>query len=387
MTERRDLTPAEVERYGRHLVLEEVGREGQLRLKAAKVAIVGLGGLGVPAALYLTGAGVGTIGLIDDDEVEISNLQRQVLYGESDLGRPKVRVAAHRLHDLNPHIEFGLHQVRLTSANALEILQSYDLIIDGSDNFPTRYLVNDACVLLSKPDVYGAIQRFEGQVGIFDAASGACYRCLFDEPPPPELAPSCAEAGVLGVLPGIVGSMQASEAIKSILHIGRGLHSRLLILDALNMRVRELEVPKNPECPVCSEHPTQTGLIDYEAFCGGAGSGEQAVAPSEPEFDISPQELHGRLIRGAAPALIDVRTPQEFAIARLAGARLIPLQELSTRIGELSSEDEMVVYCHTGQRSTYAAHWLREQGFSKARNLAGGIDAWSRTVDPSVPRY
>lgn len=383
MTPARDLSADEIRRYGRHLVLPEVGREGQLRLKESKVLVVGLGGLGAPVALYLAAAGVGTLGIVDDDEVEVSNLQRQILYGESDVGRLKTRVAQARLSDLNPHVEIIPHETRLARENALEILEPYDLVVDGSDNFPTRYLINDAAVLLGKPDVYGAIHRFEGQVGVFDARAGACYRCLFDEPPPPELAPSCAEAGVLGVLPGIVGSLQANETIKLILGIGRSLTSRLVVLDALEMRIREVSVPKNPACPVCAENPRQTELIDYEAFCSGGA----AAAEAEPEFDITPEQLQRRLGSGAALSLIDVRTPEEFAIAHLEGTRLIPLQQLAARVDEISAEDEVVVYCHTGQRSAYATRWLRERGFRRARNLLGGIDAWSRTVDPSMPRY
>jgi molybdopterin/thiamine biosynthesis adenylyltransferase/rhodanese-related sulfurtransferase len=380
-----DLSAEEIERYGRHLVLPEVGREGQQRLKEASVVVVGVGGLGTPVALYLAAAGIGTLGIVDDDRVEISNLQRQILYGEADVGRAKTEVARERLRHLNPHVEVIPHELRLNRDNALDVLEPYDIVVDGSDNFPTRYLLNDAAVLLGKPDVYGAIHRFEGQVGIFDARSGACYRCLFDEPPPPELAPSCAEAGVLGVLPGIVGSLQASETIKSILGIGRSLRSRLIVLDALEMRVREVEVPKNPDCPVCADNPRQTELIDYEAFCAGAAAEPPPAA--EAEFDITPKQLHRRLTSGASVSLLDVRTPQEFAIAHLEGTRLIPLQQLAARVDELSAEDELIVYCHTGQRSAHATRWLRDRGFSRARNLAGGIDAWSRTVDPSVPRY
>ncbi|MGH9380455.1 MAG: molybdopterin-synthase adenylyltransferase MoeB [Thermoanaerobaculia bacterium] len=385
----------ELRRYGRHLVLPEVGREGQQRLKAGSVLIVGAGGLGSPAALYLAAAGVGRLGLVDFDSVEETNLQRQVLYGEADLGRDKLEAALERLRDLNPHVELVPHATRLTSTNALEILEPYDVIVDGSDNFPTRYLVNDACVLLDKPDVYGAIHRFEGQAAVFWGSRGPCYRCLFDQPPPPELAPSCAEAGVLGVLPGIVGSLQANEALKLLLGVGRPLVGRLLLFDALATGMREVRVPKNPACPVCSESPTQTELIDYEAFCadtaGGyaAASQETAAAgdPSTVPFDIAPDELRTRLAEPAPPIVLDVRTPQEHAIARLDGAVHIPLQELPRRFDELPRGRDLVVHCHHGPRSTQAVSFLRAQGFSGARNLAGGIDAWSREVDPTIPRY
>lgn len=381
------LSREELRRYGRHLVMPEVGREGQERLKAGSVLIVGAGGLGSPAALYLAAAGVGRIGLVDFDVVEETNLQRQVLYGEKDLGRDKLEAAVERLRDLNSHIELVPHGGRLTSENALDVLRPYDVIVDGSDNFPTRYLVNDACVLLDKPDVYGAIHRFEGQAAVFQGSRGPCYRCLFDRPPPPELAPSCAEAGVLGVLPGIIGSLQANEALKLLLGVGEPPFGRLLLFDALAMRMREVRVPKNPACPVCSDEPTQTELIDYEEFCQGAPRTPEAPESKEIPFDIAPVELRECLADGTSPVILDVRTPQERAIAHLDDAVHIPLQELPQRFDELPRDRDLVVHCHHGPRSTQAVAFLRAQGFPRARNLAGGIDAWSREIDPTVPRY
>ena len=397
-----ELDPATLRRYSRHLVLPEVGPEGQRRLLASRVLVVGAGGLGSPVALYLAAAGVGTIGLVDFDTVDESNLQRQVLYGESDVGRPKLEAAAERLADLNPHVRVVPHPTRLTADDALEVIGGYDLVVDGTDNFPTRYLVNDACVLQGKPYVYGSIFRFEGQVAVFWGAHGPCYRCLFAEPPPPGLVPSCAEGGVLGVLPGVIGSLQANEAIKLLLPEGSGADpavGRLTTFDALRLRFRELRVPKNPDCPVCSENPTQTGLIDYEAFCAGVDPEGGAEEESEPEapatdselpFDVAPPELARWIEEGRPLRLLDVRTPMEHQIARLDGATLIPLQELGGRAGEVAdigrSEDPLVVYCHHGVRSHQATRFLRDQGHP-AINLAGGIDAWSLQVDPSVPRY
>jgi adenylyltransferase/sulfurtransferase len=369
-------------RYGRHLALPEVGAAGQAKLKASKVLIVGAGGLGSPAALYLAAAGVGTLGLVDGDRVEESNLQRQVLYGQSDVGRPKLEAAAARLAEVNPLVRLELHSTRLCSGNALEILRDYDVVVDGSDNFPTRYLVNDACVLLGKPDVYGSIQRFEGQAAVFWGARGPCYRCLFAEPPPPHLVPSCAEAGVLGVLPGIIGSLQASEALKLVLAVGEPLVGRLLLFDALAARWREVRLRKSPDCPVCSPQPTQRRLIDYERFCGAAGGERQAAAP-----DVTPRQLEGWLEQGRPLVLLDVRTPEEHAFAALRGARLVPLAELPRRLAELDPAVEFVVYCHFGPRSQAAVGYLRERGFGRVWNLAGGIDAWSREVDPAVPVY
>jgi molybdopterin/thiamine biosynthesis adenylyltransferase/rhodanese-related sulfurtransferase len=376
------LKPDEIRRYSRHLVMPEVGKEGQERLKAARVLVVGAGGLGSPAAMYLAAAGVGRLGLVEFDRVEESNLQRQVLYGQADVGRPKIEVAARRLQQVNPLIEIHSHEVKLDSSNAMGILEGYDLVVDGSDNFPTRYLINDACVLAGKPDVYGSIFRFEGHLSVFWGKQGPCYRCLFPEPPPPGLVPSCAEGGVLGVLPGVVGSLQASEALKLILQVGNALVGRLVVFDALGPSFRELRLKKDPDCPVCSAQPTVTGLIDYEAFCG---------APSEPppleDINISVTELAKLQREGRGPQLLDVRTPREWEVARLDGAQLLPLQQLPQRWQEIDPVSEVVVYCHHGHRSARAVDFLRRAGLKRVRNLTGGIDAWSREVDPAVPLY
>jgi sulfur-carrier protein adenylyltransferase/sulfurtransferase len=396
-----DFTPAELRRYARHLILPELGMEGQKRLKEARVLLVGAGGLGSPAGLYLAAAGVGRLGLVDFDRVDESNLQRQVLYGQRDLGRPKVEAARERLTDLNPEIEVVAHSLRLDSSNALETIAGYDLVVDGSDNFPTRYLVNDACVLAGKPNVWGAIFRFEGQVSVFWGERGPCYRCLFAEPPPPGLVPSCAEGGVLGVLPGIVGALQANEAIKLLAGIGEPMIGRLLLVDALRLAFREVRLEKNPACPVCSANPTLTELIDYEAFCGlaaGEGAAEGAAAnggeadgadayEDEDVVEIVPETLARWLAEGRPVTLLDVRTPQEHAIARLPGSHLVPVQELASRWGELAdAPGRVVAYCHFGPRSEHATLFLRRHGIP-AINLAGGIDAWSERVDPAVPRY
>jgi adenylyltransferase/sulfurtransferase len=370
-------------RYGRHLVIPQVGVEGQERLKASRVLVVGAGGLGSPLALYLAAAGVGHLGLVDFDTVDESNLQRQVLYGESDVGRPKIESAVERLRDINPHIQVEPFPVRLESSNALDILDGYQVIVDGSDNFPTRYLVNDACVLAGKPNVYGSIFRFEGQVSVFWGEEGPCYRCLFPEPPPPGMVPSCAEGGVLGILPGVIGALQANETVKLLLGLGNSMIGRLLLFDALELRFRELKLAKDPACPVCSESPTQRKLIDYEQFCGVAPPEE---APPGPTGDLQVEELADLLARGGEVRLLDVRTPQEHAICRLEGAQLIPIQQLPQRWQELGSEGEIIVYCHTGVRSAHAAAFLRRQGLA-AHNLIGGIEAWSLRVDSSVPRY
>ena len=382
------LTPEETLRYARHLIMPEVGPEGQRKLKAARVLMVGAGGLGSPLGLYLAAAGVGTLGVIEFDEVDITNLHRQVLYGERDVGRPKLEAALERLRDVNPHIELVPHAARLTSENALEVLEPYDLVVDGTDNFPTRYLVNDACVLLGKPYVYGSIFRFEGQVSIFAAEGGPCYRCLFREPPPPGLVPSCAEAGVLGVLPGIVGSLQALEAIKLILGAGDSLIGRLLLFDAMALRWRELRIRRNPDCPVCGDAPTVTELIDYEVFCGlkpaaGAGATENAIP------EITATELKARLDRGERLTIIDVREPQEWEIANLAqyGARLIPRREVADHMDEFDTDAEIVLHCRSGARSAAVLQQLREAGFTRVSNLKGGILAWADEVDPSLARY
>jgi molybdopterin/thiamine biosynthesis adenylyltransferase/rhodanese-related sulfurtransferase len=378
------LSREEFRRYGRHLIMPEVGLEGQQRLKAASVLLVGAGGLGSPAALYLAAAGVGRIGIVDFDVVDLSNLQRQIIHSTENVGRPKLESAAERLHAVNPNIEVVPFETQLSSENALEILKDFDVIVDGTDNFPTRYLVNDACVLLKKPNVYGSIFRFEGQASVFYAEKGPCYRCLYPEPPPPGLVPSCAEGGVLGVLPGIVGAIQAAETLKLLLGIGDVLIGRLLLFDALAMQFRQLKLRKNPECPICGDHPTISELVDYEAFCGTsvreADSGDGSI-PS-----ISVRELRDRLDRGANLFILDVREPHEYQMVNLKG-HLIPLGELPKRINELDSSRDIVVHCHTGVRSATAVRFLRQMGFTKAVNLAGGIDRWAVEVDPKIVRY
>jgi molybdopterin/thiamine biosynthesis adenylyltransferase/rhodanese-related sulfurtransferase len=378
------LSKEEVMRYSRHLIMPEVGMEGQLKLKAAKVLCIGTGGLGAPLGQYLAAAGVGRIGLVDFDKVDATNLQRQILFSTSDVGRPKIEAAANRLRGLNPDIQIDTFETMLTSANALDVIRDYDIVVDGTDNFPTRYLVNDACVLLGKPNVYGSIFRFEGQASIFGYPSGPCYRCLYPEPPPPGLVPSCAEGGVLGVLPGIVGSIQANETLKLIIGKGEPLIGRLLLFDALAMRFRELRLRKNPECPVCGAHPTITKLIDYAEFCGLRG--EEAPAPLSTVPEITPRELKARLDRGEDLFLLDVREPHEYQICNL-GGHLIPLGDLPQRVSELDSSREIIAHCRSGKRSAEASDFLRQAGFRKVLNLKGGILAWSEEVDPSVPKY
>jgi sulfur-carrier protein adenylyltransferase/sulfurtransferase len=375
------LSHDEVLRYSRHLLLPEVGVGGQQKLKAARVLIVGAGGLGSPSSLYLAAAGVGTIGLVDFDAVDASNLQRQVVHGTSDLGRPKLESAEARLVDLNPNVRIEKHLTQLTSENAMEILREYDIVLDGTDNFPTRYLVNDACVLLDKPNVYGSVFRFEGQASLFYAKEGPCYRCLYSEPPPPGLVPSCAEGGVLGVLPGIIGSIQALETIKWILGAGDSLIGRLVLFDALKFRFRELQLRKDPACPICGDVPSIHELIDYQAFCG-IGAEPTATGP-----EISASELRQELLKGGNLVLVDVREPHEWEIARINGARLIPLTELPERLGELDSHAEIVTHCHHGSRSMKAADILKGAGFGRVRSLAGGIDAWADQIEPGMPRY
>jgi adenylyltransferase/sulfurtransferase len=377
------LSHEELLRYSRHLPLPDVGLEGQSKLRAARVLLVGAGGLGSPAALYLAAAGVGTLGIVDFDLVDRSNLQRQILHGTSDIGRAKTDSARARLLDINPHVQVETFGETLTSANALEILAKFDIVVDGSDNFPTRYLVNDACVLLGKPDVYGAVFRFDGQVAVFSAKQGPCYRCLYSEPPPPDLVPSCADGGVLGVLPGIIGSLQALEAIKLIIGFGQSLIGRLLLFDGRRMQFRELALEQDPACPVCGEHPTVTELIDYEAFCGMRGAGNQR----RDGVEISAQDLSRERGRKPDLVLLDVREPREAEIARIEGARYIPLRELPGRLAELPGHGEIVTLCHHGQRSLKAREILVGAGFANVRSLAGGIDAWAREVDPDVPRY
>jgi adenylyltransferase/sulfurtransferase len=376
------LSHAELLRYSRHLLLPEVGVEGQRRLKAARVLLIGAGGLGSPAALYLAAAGVGTLGVVEFDLVDTTNLQRQVAHGTAAVGQPKLDSLTARLRDLNPHVVVEPFPVRLSSANALDILRRFDVVVDGTDNFPTRYLVNDACVMLGKPLVYGAILRFDGQVSVFDARHGPCYRCLYADPPPPGLVPSCAEGGVLGVLPGVIGSLQALEALKLILGIGDTLIGRLVLFDALRLRFRELALIRDPDCPVCGSHPSVTALIDYEAFCG-VGAAVAPVVGSE----ISAAELQQARRRAPGPVLLDVREPHEWEIAHIEGAALVPLGQLPARLRELDAHAELVTYCHHGMRSMQALQLLRGAGFERVRSLAGGIDAWAAEVDPGMARY
>jgi len=372
-------------RYSRHLLLPEVGLAGQKKLRSSRVLLVGAGGLGSPAALYLAAAGVGQIGLVDFDRVEASNLQRQILYSTSDVGRPKLAAATERITALNPGVQVVPHEERLTSANALETLAPYDVVVDGTDNFPTRYLVNDACVLLRKPNVYGSIYRFEGQASVFDARYGPCYRCLFPEPPPPDLVPSCAEAGVLGVLPGLVGTIQATETIKLLLHVGEPLVGRLLLFDALEMRFRELQLRKDPECVLCSPHATQKGLIDYAQFCGVPTAADTPALGTVPV--ISPGALKAELDSDDPPLLIDVRDPEEWEISHIEGARLIPRAQLPEKVDDLTRAREIVLYCRSGKRSALATQLLLDLGFSHVKSLAGGINAWADQVDPSIAKY
>jgi len=380
-----ELSREEILRYSRHLILPDVGLEGQRRLKAARVLLVGAGGLGSPAALYLAAAGVGTLGLVDFDVVDVTNLQRQVLHGTADVGRPKLDSAADRLTDINPHVDLERFETRLTSANALDIIREFDLVVDGTDNFPTRYLVNDACVLAGRPNVYGSIFRFEGQASVFATTDGPCYRCLFREPPPPGLVPSCAEGGVLGVLPGLVGTIQATEAVKLILGIGEPLIGRLLLVDALRAQFRTLTLRRDPSCPACGTRELTT-LIDYEEFCGLRGAAaEEVAAPVVRE--LTPREVADKVARGDDFDLIDVREPHEYAIARIAGARLIPLATLPERLDTLDPAREIVVHCKVGGRSARAVRALQAAGFRQVWNLAGGITRWSDDVDPSVPKY
>jgi molybdopterin/thiamine biosynthesis adenylyltransferase/rhodanese-related sulfurtransferase/molybdopterin converting factor small subunit len=381
-TELPKLSHAEVLRYSRHLLLPEVGVEGQRKLKAARVLTIGAGGLGSPLSLYLAAAGVGTIGIVDFDVVDLTNLQRQIVHGTSTLGKPKLESAKARLTDLNPNLKVESHEARLSAENAFEIIREYDIVVDGTDNFPTRYLVNDACVLLGKPNVYGSIFRFEGQASVFYAKEGPCYRCLYSEPPPPGLVPSCAEGGVLGVLPGIIGSIQALETIKLIIGAGDSLIGRLVLFDALKMKFRELKLRKDPDCPLCGEHPTIHELIDYEAFCG------IGAAPAYQGPEIVVEQLKDELEqKGDELIVVDVREPHEWEIAHIDGARLIPLGQLPDRINELDGHAEIVTYCHKGSRSMKALEILRGAGHSRVRSLAGGIDAWAARIEPGMARY
>jgi len=380
-----ELSNEEVLRYSRHLIIPDVGIEGQRKLKQSRVLLVGAGGLGSPLALYLAAAGVGTIGLVDFDVVDLTNLQRQILHGTKDVGRRKLESAADRIHDVNPHVALELHETRLTSQNALELVRAYDIVVDGTDNFPTRYLVNDACVLAGKPNVYGSIFRFEGQASVFSTEQGPCYRCLFREPPPPGLVPSCAEGGVLGVLPGLIGVIQATEAVKLAIGIGEPLIGKLLLVDALRMQFRTLKLQRDPTCPACGTREL-TELIDYEEFCGIRQAAAEAL--TEPTVrDITPRELADRLSRREELDLIDVREPHEWQIARIPGARLIPLATIGEVLATLDPSREIVVYCKGGTRSAKAARLLQGAGFTRVSNVSGGINRWSDDVDPSVPKY
>ena len=383
------LSKEEILRYSRHLIIPEVGIEGQKKLKAAKVMLVGAGGLGAPLGLYLAAAGVGKIGLVDFDVVDFTNLQRQVIHSTKDVGRNKIDSATEKMVAINPNVEVVKHEVALTSENALEILRDYDYVVDGTDNFPTRYLVNDACVLLGKPNVYGSIFRFEGQATVFATEGGPCYRCLYPEPPPPGLVPSCAEGGVLGILPGTIGLIQATETVKLILGIGEPLIGRLLLYDALTMRFREVRLRKNPECPICGDHRTITKLIDYHQFCGVPN--QQAQAPAQEnkvsEDEIEVTEVKQKLDRGDEFVLIDVREPHEYQICNIPAAKLIPLGQIGQRLSELDPEADIVIHCKSGMRSARACGVLKAAGFKHVRNMKGGILAWSDQVDPTVPKY
>jgi len=378
------LSKDEILRYSRHLIMPEVGMDGQLKLKNAKVALIGTGGLGAPLGMYLAAAGIGRIGLVDFDVVDFTNLQRQVIHGTKDVGKKKLDSAAETMLDINPYLEIDRYETALTSENALEILKHYDIVVDGTDNFPTRYLVNDACVLLGKPNVYGSIFRFEGQATVFAYEGGPCYRCLYPEPPPPGLVPSCAEGGVLGILPGTIGLIQATETVRLILGVGEPLVGRLMLYDALAMKFRELKLRRNPECPVCGDHPTIRELIDYQQFCGIPNQQHEPVAA---EGDIDPVEVKAKMDRGDSFVLIDVREQHEFQICRIPNSKLIPLGDLPKRINELDSADEIVAHCKSGARSAKAVDFLKQTGFKKVRNMKGGILAWSDKVDPSVPKY
>ena len=380
-----ELSREEVQRYSRHLIMPEVGVDGQRKLKAARVLCVGAGGLGAPAAMYLAAAGVGTLGLVDFDAVDASNLHRQVIYDTTDVGKRKLDAARDRLKAMNPSVKVVTHELALTSKNALDVLKDYDIILDGTDNFQTRYLVNDACVLLGKPNAYGSIFRFDGQASVFAVKGGPCYRCLYPEPPPPGLVPSCAEGGVLGVLPGVIGVIQATEAIKLILGSGQPLIGRLLLYDALQMRFRELKLRRDPECPICGDHPTIHALIDYDQFCGVVPAQAQPASTGVPEVTV--EQLKAKIDKGDDFFLLDVREPNEYQICRIAGSTLIPLGELAQRTGELDRNKEMIVHCKMGGRSANAVSLLQQRGFNRVSNLKGGILAWIDRVDPSQSKY
>jgi molybdopterin/thiamine biosynthesis adenylyltransferase/rhodanese-related sulfurtransferase len=378
-----ELSSQEIARYSRHLIMPEVGMDGQKKLKAASVLLIGAGGLGSPLGLYLAAAGVGRIGLVDFDVVDFSNLQRQVLHGTGDVGRPKLQSARDKLQSINPEVKLDLHETRLSAANALAIFEPYDIIIDGTDNFPTRYLVNDACVLLKKPNVYGSIFRFDGQASVFAPPRGPCYRCLYPEPPPPGEVPSCAEGGVLGILPGLIGCIQATEAVKLILGSGAPLIGRLLLYDALQMTFQEFKIRRNPRCPMCGDDPTIKALIDYDQFCGVRG--QEAHTPAS--ADLTVEDLQRRLQQGDKVFILDVRNPEEYQICKIAGSVLLPLPALPQRFNELDKNREMIVHCKSGVRSAKAIAFLKQQGFTKLKNLRGGILAWAENIDPAMPKY
>ncbi|MGE3803285.1 MAG: molybdopterin-synthase adenylyltransferase MoeB [Gemmataceae bacterium] len=384
--ERVQLSQQEVARYSRHLIMPEVALDGQKRLKASSVLLIGAGGLGSPLGLYLAAAGVGRIGLVDFDVVDFSNLQRQVLHGTPDVGRPKLQSAKERLNAINPEVQINLYGERLSADNAMKICEPYDIVIDGTDNFPTRYLVNDVCVLLKKPNVYGSIFRFDGQASVFFPPHGPCYRCLYPEPPPPGEVPSCAEGGVLGILPGLVGCIQATEAVKLILGSGSPLIGRLLLYDALQMTFQQFKVKRNPKCPICGDQPTIKQLIDYEQFCGLRGQ-EPPAPPASAAGDATVEELKQRIDQQDGVFILDVRNPEEFQICRIPGSTLIPLPELPNRLKELDAARELIVHCKSGMRSQKAVNILREAGFGKARNLKGGILEWARKIDSTMPTY
>ena len=379
------LSPLEIQRYARHLIMPEVAMDGQKRLKASRVLCIGAGGLGSPLTLYLAAAGVGTLGIVDFDTVDLSNLQRQILHTTADVGRPKIDSAEAKLKALNPDLVVDRYTEPVDSSNALEMFAKYDVIVDGTDNFPTRYLVNDACVLLGKPNVYGSIFRFDGQASVFFPPHGPCYRCLYPEPPPPDLVPNCAEGGVLGILPGFIGVVQATETVKLLLGVGKSLIGRLMLYDALDMSVREMKVRKNPKCPICGPNPSIKGLIDYQEFCGVRGV-EPEPATSSPE-SITPTALKTLFDQGKRPFVLDVRNLEEIAICRIEGSTVIPLPELAGRLGELDPKARIVVHCKSGARSLKAIALLRQAGFTDLTNLSGGILGWIKDVDPSLPAY
>jgi adenylyltransferase/sulfurtransferase len=385
ISSRIELSRDEFVRYSRHITLPEVGMAGQQRLKAARVLCIGAGGLGSPAALYLAAAGVGTLGLADFDAVDLSNLQRQILHGTSDVGRPKLESARARLQAINPHVRIEPYPQAVTAPNATDLISAYDIVLDGSDNFGTRYVVNDACVIAGKPNVYGSIFKFEGQASVFAVPTGPCYRCLHPDPPPPGLVPDCAEGGVLGILPGVIGTVQATEAIKLLLGLGEPLVGRLLLYDALKMRFREVKLPKDPDCPACGTHPTILEPVDVAGVCGRSNSRQHYF--DDARADVTVQELKARFDRGETPQLVDVREPHEYEICRIPGAVLIPLTQLPARLAEIDPDREVILQCKVGVRSARATAFLQRQGFAGARNLAGGILAWIDEVDPTLPKY